>query len=374
MDLIRNISKCLSNIQGWSSRRKFLIIESDDWGSIRMPSFDVYKRCLDSGYPVDKNEYERSDSLLSQDDLELLFDLLTGFKDINGNHPVITANCVVANPDFRKIKEDNFQHYHYELITETFKKYPNHNRNYALWNEAIDHKVLFPQYHCREHLNVSRFMLALKNNDEDAHFAFNNEMPGIMPRGDRDRGNLFIEATNYDSLKDMAEKLSIYLDGLTLFERLFGFKSKSIIPPNYTWSNEFNKDVFNLGVTYFQGIRKMREPMLGGTYKYYSNVLGKMNDLGQIHLVRNCIFEPSLFKFDIEDPVGKCLLSMSAAFAMKKPAVIVSHRVNYSGNIFTQNRDKTLVLLKQLISTALKKWPDIEFITSVQLGHIIKNS
>ena len=103
MPFFRNIKKGLSLIPGWRTNFKIIVIESDDWGSIRMPSREVYKKCLNAGYRVDKNPYERYDSLLSQKDLELLFDLLIQFRDRNGNHPIITANCVVANPDFEKI-------------------------------------------------------------------------------------------------------------------------------------------------------------------------------------------------------------------------------------------------------------------------------
>ena len=62
-----------------------------------MPSPEVYKKCLRAGYPVDKIVYERYDSLASEEDLEMLFDLLSSYKDARGNHPLITANCLVAS-------------------------------------------------------------------------------------------------------------------------------------------------------------------------------------------------------------------------------------------------------------------------------------
>ena len=106
---------CLTNIKGWKTNRKIVVIESDDWGSIRMPSTEVYLKCLAAGYPVDKNPYERFDSLASEEDLDMLFNVLTQFKDINNKNPQITANCVVANPDFEKIKNDKFEKYYFEL-------------------------------------------------------------------------------------------------------------------------------------------------------------------------------------------------------------------------------------------------------------------
>ncbi len=61
------------------------------------------------------------------------------------------------------------------------------------------------------------------------------KMPGCVPRGNNTLGNLYVEATNYFSLDDKYQKLAIYLEGLELFEKIFGYKSETIIPPNYTW-------------------------------------------------------------------------------------------------------------------------------------------
>jgi hypothetical protein len=372
-EVLKKIWKYLISIQGWRTKRKIVVIESDDWGSIRMPSKDVYEKCLRSGYPVDKIAYESYDSLLSRDDIELLFDLLSRYKDNKGNHPVITANCVVANPDFEKIKQDNFRNYYYELITDTFKKYPNHADNYAIWKEGIRSTLFYPQYHAREHLNVSLFMDALRNGNEDVHFGFKNRMPGCIGKGPGITGNIYVEPTNYNSKEDKEQKLRIFLEGLDIFEKLFGYKSESIIPPSYTWSNDFNDPIQEKGVKFIQGIRKYREPMSNGIYKYHTMHTGKRTSAGQIYLARNCLFEPSLFKLNIKDPVTKCLSDMSIAFKMHKPAILSSHRINFVGFIDESNRDNNLISLNDILSISLRRWPDLEFMTSEQLGNIIMN-
>jgi len=360
-----------TNLPGWRTKRKIVVIESDDWGSIRMPSREVYQKCLNAGYPVDRIAYERYDTLLSQDDLELLFNLLKTFKDKNGNNPVFTANCVVANPDFERIRKDDFKKYYYELITDTFKRYPEHTKNFSLWNEGITNRIFFPQYHAREHLNVSLFMDALQKGNEAVHFGFENEMPGNLTLGPEGLGNYFVEATKYSSLRDKEEKLKVYLEGLDIFEKLFKYKSRTIIPPNYIWSPDHNNAVLEKEVNIFQGIRKICEPVPGQKSIYHNVYLGKKNKFGQIYLVRNSIFEPSLFNSGIRDHVGRCLGDMSIAFSMNKPAIIASHRINYAGFVDEKNRDRSLVLLKQLLTEALRRWPDIEFMTSLQLSKLI---
>jgi len=366
------LSRAVFNIPGWRTRRKILVIESDDWGAVRMPSREVYNKCLREGYPVDKISYERYDSLLSEEDLGMLFALLSSFKDINNNHPVITANCLVANPDFERIEAEDFKTYHFELITETFKKYPRHQNNFNLWKQGMEAGVFHPQYHGREHVNVSLFMEALQRGDEACRFGFEQRMPGCIAKGPEGLGNYFVEALRYHSGQDKNEKLKIYVEGLLLFESLFGYRSESIIPPNYTWSPDFNASVWAQGVRHIQGLRLMNEPMPGEPNKQHRIYLGKQNSLGQTYLVRNSIFEPSMFGLGIKDPVQRCLNELKIAFAMKKPAIISSHRINYVGHIDPGNRDQNLAMLDEILSRALKRWPDIEFKSSDQLGRIIE--
>jgi len=368
-DLKNSVSRYINNIQGWRTKRKIVVIESDDWGSIRMPSREVYEKCLKAGYPVDLIVYERYDSLASKDDLELLFELLTSFTDKNGNNPVITANCVVANPDFKKIRKDDFKKYHFELISDTFKNYPSHADNLDLWKEGQRKHIFHPQFHAREHLNVSKFMKALQQNNTDVHFGFNNQMPGCIKKGHLKNGNHYVSATEYSSEQDKQEKLRIYLEGLDIFEEIFGFKSSSVIPPNYIWSNDFNGPIFKKGVKYIQGARGMLEPIPGSKPKYYKRYLGMKYPTDQIALVRNVGFEPTIQ--NVSNVVENCLSGMAIAFRMKKPAIISSHRINYVGFIDVKNRDNNIRLLKRLFSMSLKKWPDIEFLTTPELGTII---
>lgn len=368
------LSRFLFNIPGWRTKRKIIVIESDDWGSIRMPSRDVYEKFLKEGYPVDRHLYERYDSITSGNDLELLFDLLKSFKDSKDNSPVITANCVVANPDFEKIRAGNFSNYYFELISETFKKYPEHHQNLELWKQGDEAGVFHPQYHGREHVNVSLLMDALQKGDRDAHFSFENNVPGSIPNGVEVGGNSYVMAMRYTTLADKEEKLKIFLEGLDLFEDLFGYRSLSIIPPVYTWSPDFDRAVFEKGVRYIQGIRLMHEPVVGSKSKYHRRHLGIRNSLGQISLIRNAIFEPTLKNLGINDPVSTCLSEINIAFKLNKPAIICSHRINYVGYLDTRNRDNSLELLGQVLSKALKRWPDIEFMTTDQLGKLIEES
>lgn len=347
-----------------------MVFESDDWGSIRMPSTEVYHACLKAGYSVDKNVYEKYDTLESEDDLELLFDLLRKYKDSKGNPPVITANCLVANPDFDAIRKSNFEQYHYELVTETYKKYPNCSDCFELWKDGLSENIFKMQFHGREHLNVSLFMKALQKGDKDVLFGFRHGMPGCISLDSRDVGNYYVEATRFNSEADKAEKLAIISEGLNIFKNLTGYHSQSVIPPNYTWSLDYDKVTSDLGVKFYQGYRKVREPGIDENPDvYHTHYLGKTNTAGQLYLIRNGSFEPSLNHSG--DTVKSCLRDISSAFRMYKPAILSTHRINFAGSLDTDNRDKTLRQLNILIGLIIKRWPDVEFMTSDELGRLI---
>ncbi len=181
MRLKKTITRYLINIPGWHTRRKIVVIESDDWGSIRMPSREVYEKLLRMGIAVDKCPYNRNDSLASEEDLQELFNVLVRYKDINGNTPIITANTVVANPDFSRIKESGYENYYYEPFVETLKKYPKHEKSFLLWEKGIREKLFYPQFHGREHVNVNLWLRLLKTN-ESFRKAFDLNLWGLGPR------------------------------------------------------------------------------------------------------------------------------------------------------------------------------------------------
>ena len=64
-----NWRKYLKNLPGKRLGRKIVVIESDDWGGIRMPSKKVFDSLLSQGVRVDKCHFNRFDSLENENDL-----------------------------------------------------------------------------------------------------------------------------------------------------------------------------------------------------------------------------------------------------------------------------------------------------------------
>lgn len=120
------ITRNLLNISGWLTNSNIVVIESDGWGSIRMPSLATYNKLSAKDLDVSSDDslrYNQNDTLASTTDLSFLYETLSEFKDFKGNHPVFTAVSLVANPDFEKIKKSNYQDYYWEPFTKTLEKY-----------------------------------------------------------------------------------------------------------------------------------------------------------------------------------------------------------------------------------------------------------
>lgn len=351
---------------GWRTNRKIIVFESDDWGSIRMPSRRAFDVLLSAGIRVDNCHYNRYDSLASSDDLSHLFSILNKFKDRNGNHPVITANTIVANPDFDRIKKSNFTEYHYELFTETFKRYPKHNGTFELWKQGIDAGFFKPQFHGREHLNVSRWLKVLQSGSKETRMAFENSLFGISTTITSEQRKSYLAALEFDDISELTWQNEMLADGLKLFEIMFGYKSKTFIAPNYIWHPEVESQLHSSGIEALQGGSSHLIPGGHETNRLIRHKLGEYNSWNQNYLIRNAEFEPS--GDQKKDWLKSCLNEIEVAFMWNKPAIIGSHRVNYIGFIDESNRIKNLQLLNQLLSIMLKKWPNIEFMSSDQLS------
>lgn len=362
------LSKNLVNILGRRTNHKIIVIESDDWGTIRMSSRSAFKDLLHKGYPVDQCPYNSNDSLECNEDLELLFEVLGNVKGNDGKPAIITANNIVANPDFKKIKDSEFQEYHYEVFTETLKRYPEHNKVMDLYRQGISSGVVMPQFHGREHLNVARWIDALKHNSKAEKEAFNWNV--FSPKLAQSKGysNEYMDALDFNAKSELSFQEQSLQEGLDLFEKIWGFRSKSFIAPCYIWHSDLEKTLATHGVTYIQGLVNQLQPIEGDGFKYKKiyHYQGQKNKHGQRYFMRNAFFEPAVKPdFDWE---SDCLSRIKIAFSLKKPAIISSHRLNYMGFLNSSNREANLKRLQTLLFKIKKTWPEVQFMSTDQLG------
>jgi hypothetical protein len=362
---ISQLGKNLMLVPGWRTSRKLVVIESDDWGSIRMPSREVYEAFISRGFDISGSDYNRIDTLESNEDLQMLYEVLQSYKDKLGRPPVLTANCVMGNPDFDRIRQSGFTDYKFELVTETLRRYPQRDQVEALWKQGHAAGIFHPQFHGREHVNVVRWMEALREQTPEMMFTFDHE---TTFSGDGDYN--FMEVLDYNTPADLQQMKESLAEGLDLFEQVFGYRSLSFIPPCYTWNSDVEEVLHAGGVRYFQGIMTQLIPTGSfGNYRRKYHFQGSRNAFGQYFLIRNAFFEPSLSK--AADPVGDCMNRIQMAFRWKKPAVIGTHRINFMGSLVEENRVRNLELFKELLQGIVKQWPEVEFISSDALGDLM---
>ena len=368
------INRHLSNIPGWRTNRKIIVIESDDWGSIRMSSKKAFKNLKEAGIAVDKNHYNTNDGLESNEDLQFLMEVLSSHKDKTGRPPVITGANIVANPDFEKIKAHDFTEYFYEPVIETCKRYPTHDKILALWNTGIKDRLLVPEFHGREHLNTQRWLKSLQIGCEATHLAFVNGVTGISKGMAGENLPKYQAAFDIDTIEDLDYQKEVIQTGTDIFEQLYGYRAKFFIPTNGPFNNILEETVKACGIDYLGTGKIQVEPLGNDRYKKHFRYLGKQEN-GLTYLTRNCFFEPNSSKYSSsKDWVNDCLKEIEIAFKWNKPATISTHRVNYIGWLNSDNRDNGLKKLEQLLKQILIKWPKIEFLTTSELGEIIKKS
>lgn len=362
------------NLSGQTTDKKIIVFESDDWGSVRMPSLSAYESLFKHGIRVDKSPYCLYDNMCSAEDVALLFETLRKYKDSRGQHPTITANAVVTNPDFEQIKKSGFENYSYETIDATFNRFFPKENPMDLWEQGMNDKLFLPQFHGREHVNVSFWLDKLRNNDLVFRQAFEQHCWGISTDVYNKYPKSIQASFDYNDANELAFMKDSIEDGLQIFERLFGFRSQSFIPNNYIWPTELNKTLTENGVEIMQGMKYQLLPKPTGetNRKKIRRQNGQMID-DLLQTVRNVQFEPSLLPDSWRAAsVKETLKQISTAFLWKKPAVITVHRINFCGSLRPENRDINLKLLNQLLQEITKRWPDVIFTDTVSLAQMIK--
>jgi len=345
--------------------RHVVVFESDDWGSIRMSNENAWNELLHLGYAVNKRPYERFDTLESAEDLEALFEVLSKYQDCKGNHPVITANMLMANPDFERIRESGFQEYYYEPISKTYERYFGNTRVLDLMRQGYESGVFMPQCHGREHFNVAEWMQGLQAGDEDLLTAFRFGMCGVAPKAHPELGNQMMKALYAETEEGQQQIDELVSEGLQMFEKMWGFKSKSFVAPCYVWNEDIEIVLAENVVKIIQTSRVKKETYQSTKQILYSGQLSKFN---QVYSIRNCAFEPSTNEGG--STVSDIMRQVEKAFSNNKIAIFSTHRINYVNGLFDGNREKTLYILDGFLRELLAKYPDTEFVSSDKLGLI----
>jgi len=231
--------------------------------------------------------------------------------------------------------------------------------------------------HCREHLNIARWMTALQKGKKDAVTAFQHETIGIYASFCPENMFGYMDGLNMDSREELVNMRRILQDAMTQFEDVFGYRSKTFVAPCFVWNRDIEKILHEEGVKGLQsgGLWQLVTDYTPGTkrLKRVLHYCGQRNKYKQVYLVRNCEYEPAYHQ-DPQRCVERALQQVDHAFRNRKPAIINSHRFNYISTINSQNAERNLKGLETLLCEIVKKYPDVEFLSSDRLlEHMIGN-
>lgn len=354
------------NSLGFHCDTPMLVIESDDWGSIRVPSVDVlwdYQRQFPDHV---LNHYQVFDALDTAQDLESLGSLLRCFVDQYDRHPVFTMNYSMANPVFDDDNSTLGEPFRFEPIWETFLREQGEQSSLAAMRSNAYRDVFTPQLHGREHLNVTAWRHGIEK-AENLRCAYQMRMIGLDPG----------PFSALDALNRNNREISLYdylLDACRLFADCFGYEPESFIPPCYVINHVEERRLFEMGITVLQSGAKINRSLQNGRLVGVPTPMGSRAARGQVRLVRNVQFEPSRWLFEgksAEDLIEGSFLEIKRAIDLRQPAIVCSHRVNYVGGMSVQNRESSLECLNRLLKKVLDAYPTISFLSSDELGKLI---
>jgi len=352
---------------GLKTQSKLVIFLSDDWGTCRIRSKQDQQDLNSKGLKI-SNRFDQYDALETNKDLELLFDVLTQHKDKNGIHPVITAVTNVANPDFDRIQESDFEYYNYKTVDHCYRDTPDSDRVLGLVQQGIDQRIFIPQSHGREHLQWGWWINELRVSSSPARKYFDN-------------GYFFVRSDDCEfsySQRGLGAAFDVYhasdienhkytiKSALDIFEDLYGYRSTIFTPPAMVYHPALESAMVEGGVEWLDVGRFLKIPQVGGGKRFQLNYLGRKIRSGLKILVRNAVFEPNMSLHS--DGLDSCLAQIEQAFKAKQPAIISNHRAAFTGRIDPKNRGKGLQALDELLGRILKTWPDVSFISAQEVS------
>ena len=330
-----------------------------------MPGKVEHERLAKAGIDVYTSPYDRVDCLENRGDLEALFNVLVDCRNASGVYPRFTLNTVLGNPDFDAIRDSKYQRFVHETLFDSYLHCHGEDLR-PVWIQAMDEGIIRPQFHGREHLNVGLWLKDLRAGHSETRTAFEHGYFGHTTKTSSPRQSNYLAAFWPQSQGHVEDIKDIVEDGLNLFERQFGYRSRSFIPCNYVLPEALEAHTASIGVELIQGQRgQLRPASNGSTVSVRRSYTGERNEYGQFYSVRNVKFEP--FEDPSRDWVASAMKEIKSAFFWGTPAVVSTHRVNYVSGMDIEHRDRNLRLLDTLLRRILATWPDVEFVSSDEL-------
>jgi len=323
-----------------------LVISSDDWGGVNPPE--------------------------TVEDLDKLRDTLLSVTDAKGQPLVLTAYLNPAEPDFERISESEYTSYSYRYC------YQNRPQVASRLRELHEAGLVDIEFHGREHYNIPLWLSLLKEDRpgyrkacRDGHIPW-REGPGWDVEADPRLPFLrqsFLDASSYPAGALSVDKQhEMIASGLAMMEDELGVRPVVFTPPGYAY------DTNTLSAMHLARIKFLDSSRAGIRFADDEGNLLKSGErwdygveIAGIHgIARNVPFEPYRGLGSLEKVLREAMVFARRAILSKKPVVISSHRWNYVAAV-NPNRNRDLLLLKDIVNRISAEAPDIHFLGTADL-------
>jgi len=315
-----------------------ILIESDDWG------------------PGEKFHAERLHGLL---------DCLSKHTDSTKRPAVLTADIVLALPDIKKIKLTTPPTYQRQFLDEASPKI------YQAMKLGISAGTLVPQLHGLEHCNGEALTHLYSQQDPRVEKIFTDDNWRDWEELDSLLQGHYVDGSHLPSTPISSEKAEeIVTTATAAFEQLFGHPSLSTVAPCYLWNDNIETAWQAQGIRYIQtaGYRCTGRDQ-NGNYIQAPQLIrpGDKNASGQIHLVRNVMYEP----VDGQNTPETAYEEALQCYRQALPIIISTHRYNFTRS--EKEYNNSLSGLDKLLSTLGESLPQTRFLASPELGESLDN-
>ena len=351
---------------------KVIVFESDDWGGLGCLDIETHRRATQTPAVVrtldrigDLRVYhDGMDTLESVADLDALFKLLLRFPGGDGRPAAFTTVYFLANPDFDAIEASGFTEYIDRGIDKPFPpEYQDRGDIISKALEGIDLGVWFPESHntrAEGHFDPNKWVKFLHDRTDPGYNAFFEfKMIGKPSERSTDKGEEF------DSLT-VAEIGEWIRTGTQYFHNAFGYA------PHVSGLSSARARGGALEETVARLLSQNGVEVITNAV---NKSLGHYDPgLGLTYIRRNACFEPALYKKDRHAPgwLTSCYEEVEQAWASNHPAIVNTHRVNYT-SLAPERRARSLNQLEQLLTRIQTEHPEAVYRSSWEVGRMYRD-
>ena len=332
--------------------RPIVIIQSDDWGRVGIPSIAALDRLKSRDVDVGKDPWDYY-GLETEEDIVTLGDVLAALRDRDGRSPCLTANFIMANADLRAMRAEGYREFRWIGIADGFPA-PWTEELFAVYLANIERKVFYPGLHGFTHFNIPALLCALSESSvrgELARILADEDVPYLASLTPEHNFALLTRRPGGGFL-DEVDQVDWIEQGVALFRQGFGFSPRTTCAPGY----KANRTTFR--VWHGAGIDVVQTGDDRG-----------LADESTAILCRNVHFEPALRP---DAALQSALSRAHLAVARGRPIVISSHSINYISRHLGRARHSR-VMLHELLSGLLREFPDLRFASDAEFADAHKS-